>query len=122
MPPIRLADDRTRLPHRLGDGEAETLGEALLNDNVGAALYGVDHRRVLVDILHRQRGEVDAFLQPTRQRLTLGLDRGQDLSALRIVGDPGNRRPGKEQVGVGVPAVFSEATHDTDRVLELVPA
>ena len=50
---------RARLPHRLGDGEAEALGEALLDDDVRAALERVDDRGVLLGVVHRQRGEVD---------------------------------------------------------------
>ena len=43
-------DDRPLLPHRLGDGEAEPLGQALLDDHLGVALDRVDDRRVLLDV------------------------------------------------------------------------
>ena len=58
---MRLATTGAALPHRLGDGEPEALGEALLHDDVGAALERVDDRRVLLDVLHRQQREVHAL-------------------------------------------------------------
>ena len=47
-------DDRPLLPHRLGDGHPEALGDALLHEHVGAALDRVDHRPVLLEVVHRQ--------------------------------------------------------------------
>ena len=61
MPPIATGDDRARLPHRLGDGQPEALGQALLHDHVGATLQRVDDRGVLLDVGHRQRDEVHAL-------------------------------------------------------------
>src|SRR5882757_5241505 len=51
----RGADDRPALPHALGYGEAEALGEALLYDHAGVPLQRVDHCAVVVDVCHRQR-------------------------------------------------------------------
>ena len=59
-------DDRPALPHRLGDGEAEALGEALLHDDVGAPLQRVDDDRVLVGVVHRQQREVDPAADAAR--------------------------------------------------------
>ena len=56
----RGGDDRAALPHRLGDGEPEALGQALLRDDVGAPLQRVDDHGVLVGVLHRQQREVHA--------------------------------------------------------------
>ena len=53
-------DDGAVLPHRLGDGQAEALGEALLHDDRRVTLDGVDDRRVLAAVLHRQAREVHA--------------------------------------------------------------
>src|ERR1017187_1512756 len=60
-------NDRAPLPHRLRDGEAEALRQALLRDDVGAPLEGVDDHGVLVGVHHRQQGEVHAAADPTRQ-------------------------------------------------------
>ena len=46
--------DRPSLPHRLGDGQAESLREAFLHDDVCVPLERIDNRRVLVDVIHRQ--------------------------------------------------------------------
>ena len=54
-------DDRASLPHRLGDGQPEALGEALLHHHVGAGLQCVDDPGVLVRVAHRQRCEVNAL-------------------------------------------------------------
>ena len=66
-------DHRARLPHRLGHGQAEPLLEALLHDHRRVALQRVDDRRVLLDVLHRQAGEVhpaaDLACGSPRQRL-----------------------------------------------------
>ena len=96
--------DWPRFPHRLGHGEAETFGEALLHDHVRAALEGVHHRRVLFDVVHRQGGEVDARLRPRIQPHALRADLGQPRR-LRDRRRHRDRRPRQEQVGVRVPAV-----------------
>ena len=56
---MRLATTGAALPHRLGDRQPEALGQALLHDDVGAALERVDDHRVLLEVLHRQQREVD---------------------------------------------------------------
>src|SRR5664280_1418758 len=63
----RRGDDRAALPHRLCHGEAEALRETLLRDDVGAPLQRVDDHGVLVDIRHRQQGEMHATSDPSRQ-------------------------------------------------------
>ena len=52
------ADHRPALPHRLGDGQPEALGEALLHDDVRSPLQRVDHRRVFVEVVHRQADQM----------------------------------------------------------------
>ena len=47
-------DDGPPFPHRFGDRQAEPLGEALLHHHACVALQGVDNRRILLDIFHRQ--------------------------------------------------------------------
>ena len=51
-------DDRSALPHRLGDSQAEALSNALLHDDARMPLERVDHHRVLVEIVHREGREV----------------------------------------------------------------
>jgi len=46
-------------PHGFGNGEAEAFGEALLDNDRGVALDGVDHGGVLVDIYHWKADEHD---------------------------------------------------------------
>ena len=58
MPPMRLATTGAALPHRLGHREAEALGQALLHHHVRVALQGIDDRRVLIEVVHRQRRQV----------------------------------------------------------------
>ena len=67
-------DDRPRLPHRLGDGQPEALGQRLLHDDVGAGLERVDDRAVLLGVLHRQAGEVDPRPRRVRERAPGGDD------------------------------------------------
>ena len=61
-------DDRPRLPHRLGDGEAEALGEALLDDDRGVALQGVDDRGASSASAIGSAGEVHAAAGGVGQR------------------------------------------------------
>ena len=61
------AHERPLLPHALGDGEAEALGQALLDDDIGPALQRVDDGRVFLQVVRRdalgvEGGELD-FLQ-----------------------------------------------------------
>ena len=53
-------DDRTALPHRLDDSQTEALLEAFLDYDAGMPLDGIHHYSVLVRLVHRQRGDVDA--------------------------------------------------------------
>ncbi len=55
----RRGDDRLRLPHTLGHRQAEALGQALLHDDGGVTLQRVDHRRVLVLVVHGEHHESD---------------------------------------------------------------
>ena len=87
IPPTARRHDRAALPHRLGDREPEALGEALLGDDVGAALERVDDHGVLVGVLHRQQRQVDAAAHVRRQVVPRGLGLGEHLGALRVVRD-----------------------------------
>ena len=79
------------LPHRLRDREPEALGEALLGDDVSAALERIDDHGVLLGILHRQQRQVDAAAHVRRERVPGGLGLGVHLGALRVVRDSGGR-------------------------------
>ena len=98
MPPTAVATTGPRLPHRLGDGQPEALGDALLHDDVGGALERVDDHRVLLGVVHRQADEVDAARglagSPSRSRFASV----EHLGALGVVGDGLDRRPGVDQV------------------------
>ena len=81
--------DRPLLPHGLGDRQAEPLREALLHDHAGVPLERVDDRRVLLDVVHRQRAQVHSPADRRRQVVPRRAHAVQDLGALGIVG---NRR------------------------------
>ena len=51
--PDRAGNHGRPLQHRLGHGQPESLGEALLDDDGGMVLEGVDDRGVLLEIVHR---------------------------------------------------------------------
>ena len=53
------ADSRSPLQHRFCHGQAEPFGQALLHDDVGPPLQGVDHGPVFLNILHRQACQVN---------------------------------------------------------------
>ena len=124
MPPTRRGDDRAALPHRLGDGQAEALGEALLHDDVGAPLERVDDHRVLVGVGHRQQREVHAAADVARQR------RARPPRPPRTPRRPRDRRrrpsrPGPASTRCGsssAPDVLGEAREHAERVLQPVPA
>ena len=97
-PADRARDDRPRLPHRLGDGQPEALGEALLDDDGGVALQRVHDRGRLVGVGHRRAGEVDAAARLVRQRAPAVDAVVVDLGRLGIVRDAGDRRAGEDEV------------------------
>ena len=116
-------DDRPRLPHRLGDREAEPFRQALLRDDVGAPLERVDDDRVLVEIVHRQQREVHAPPDAPRQLAPGRLDLRQHLGSLGVVGHRRDVGSGQHQVRLllGVD-VLGEPGEHAQRVLEPVPA
>ena len=93
-------DDRTRFPHRLGDGQPEPLDEALLHDEMGVALQRVDDDRVLVAVVHRNGREVDAPADLIGQVRPLCSALGEHGGALGVVGHRRDVRPGEHEVGV----------------------
>src|SRR5215831_754552 len=121
--PDRARDDRPFLPHRLRDGEAEALGEALLDDDRRVALDRVYDRRRLVRVGHGRTGEVDTAAGCVRQLPPEGDALVQDLGGLGVVGDAGDGRAAEEQVcaerGINV---VREAGHHARHVLHSIPA
>jgi hypothetical protein len=114
---------RPRLPHRLGDGEPEALGEALLHDDRRVALQRVDDERILDRVVHRNGRKVDARtvlsreLTPHRDRLV------PDPEAFGVVADAVDCRPREDEVCAG-PRVdgLGEPAEDARHVLHPVPA
>src|SRR5262249_27600259 len=121
-PADRRADDWPALPHAFCHGQAEPLGEALLDDHCGVPLERVDHDRVLICVLERQRDEHD--LRPDgRGQLVPALKAFREYGrALRVVGYSRYRWANEQQVAAaGRCDVVGEAAHDGLRVLEPVP-
>ncbi len=87
-PTDATGNHRPRLPHCFGDGESKALDEALLHHDVGVALQRVDDDCVLIDIVHRNRGEVHAPWMDSgtvrQQRAALG----EHVGTLRVVSHP----------------------------------
>ena len=123
-PADAAGDDRPVLPHRLGDGEAEALREALLHDDRRVALDRVDDRRVLAAVLHREAREVHAAAHVGLERQPCGADLLEHHGALGVVGDAGRGRPGEDEARVRDVRrdVLGEALHHADRVLQRIPA
>jgi hypothetical protein len=114
---------RARLPHRLGHGQPEPLGDALLRDHPCVTLKRVDDDCVLVGIVHPDRREVDAGTELLWQALPRGDRAAQDLLALGVVGDSFHCWAGVEEVRArGVGDVLGEALDHAQRILEGVPA
>ena len=113
---------RFLLPHRLGDGESKPLGDALLDDDVRAALQRVHHRRILVDVVHRQADQVNPPANGIGHPPERGAHLVQNLGALGVVVDGLDVGPRYHQVRGRVRHVLGEAREQTDRVLEPVPA
>jgi hypothetical protein len=75
------------------------LGKALLHDHVGAALHGVDHGRVLLQVLHRQTRQMHPVTRGARQRRLGSAHLLEDLLALGVVAHRLDRRAGQDQAG-----------------------
>ena len=116
------ADHRPPLPHSLGDGEAEPLGDALLEDHVGAALDRVDHRSVFVDVVHRQAYQVGAAAALVAHPPPRLGGVAVDHRPLGVVGDPAALRPRQDQVDLRIVEVALEHRQRAARILESVPA
>ncbi len=117
----RRRHDGALLPHRLGHGEPEPFGQALLHHDVGAALERVHDDRVGLDIVGRQVGDVDPAPILRRQAPPDVEDLGEHRVGLGIVGHrcrPGSRQ---HQVRFAEGRVVREPSHDTDRVLQRIP-
>jgi hypothetical protein len=98
-PPDPAGQDRAGFPHRLGHRQPEPLGKALLHDHVGAALHGVDHGRVLLQVLHRQTRQMHPVTRGARQRRLGSAHLLEDLLALGVVAHRLDRRAGQDQAG-----------------------
>src|SRR6476620_4127652 len=73
------------LPHRLGHGQPEPLDQAFLDHDRGSPLEAVHEVRVLVDVVHRQTGQVRSGACRGGQRLPQAVALPQDLGALGVV-------------------------------------
>ena len=67
------------LPHCLRNGQSETLLEALLHNDAGVALHGVDHEGVRDDVVHGERHEAHVLADSPRQRFPSCEALGEDL-------------------------------------------
>ncbi len=115
--------DRPGLPHGLRDGQPEPLGQALLHHDRGVALERVDDRRVLLQVVHRQKSQVDALAHGRLELAPVAASGGQHGGALGIVGHGVDRRPCVDQVRVGMGGdVTREPVDHADGVLQRVPA
>ena len=117
------SDDRTRLPHRFGDGESESLRDALLHDHVGPPLQRVHDRRVLLEVVHRQARQVHALPRGAVEARDEVPGLFEDLGSFRIVGHGAHRRARIHEVRVSPGRdVLDEALDDAERILQPVPA
>jgi len=122
-PADRRGDDRAPLPERLGDGQAETLSEALLHDHCGMALQGVDDARVCCEVAHPDRDKMHARALRRRKECPLPLHLGENLRLLRVVADAVHGGPGKDQVSAERRVdILRERPHDAGHVLHAVPS
>jgi hypothetical protein len=117
-------DHGTPLPHRLGDGQPKALHEALLDDHGGVPLQRIHDDRVLVDVVHRDRGQVHADADRFRELVPVLGAVAEHLGALGVVGHARDVRPREHQVSA-VQAVVGdrkdEALHHAGHVLEPIP-
>ena len=117
------ADDGPPLPHSLRDGQPEPFRQALLHDDGGVPLQRVNHGRVLVDVIQRQRNQQDACPGRRAQILPLQQALPVDRCALGVVTHVLDRRANQHQVSLTAGRdMVGEAAHDSGHVLEPVPA
>ena len=121
MPPTRRRRPGA-LPHRLGDRQPEALGEALLHDDVGAALQRVDDHRVLVDVLHRQQREVHAPADVARQVAPRGLGLARTSAPSGSSATAVTSGPASTSAALVGGTCSANARHDPERVLQAIPA
>ena len=117
-------DDRLGLPHRLGHREAEALAKALLHDYRCMPLQGVDHRRVLLQVVHGECYELDALALFGAQPAPVDLDLLEDLGAFGVIGDTLDARARKHELRmIGARRVDrpDESVQDADGILESIP-
>jgi hypothetical protein len=115
---------RASLPHRLGDGESETLDQALLDHDGGVPLERVDDDGVLVAVVHRERGEMHPTTHFRRQAPPSFPALGEDLCALRVIAHPGHLQSGQHQMRLPdtmLVARADETCHHPCHVLQPVP-
>ena len=98
MPPTRLASTGRAFHIASATRQPEPLGQTLLDNHVGAALDGVDHGPVLLQILHGQTGQMDPIPGRPGQRRPGPADPLEDLVGFGVVADRGGRRPGQQQM------------------------
>ncbi len=119
----RARDDRTFLPHRLGNRQTESLRQALLHDHRGMPLNGVDDGGLLVGIAHRRAGKVDSVACRMGKSAPEVETFGHGRRRLGIVGDAGDGRTNQEKVcAKGRVDMPGEALKHSRHILHPVPA
>jgi hypothetical protein len=114
-------DDGPALPHRLGDRQAEALGETLLSDDAGVTLKRVNNHRVSIGVVHRHAREVDAGTQGLGQIEPGAHAVVEHWAGFGVVVDAVDRGPDKREVGVAIGEVLREAAEHARHVLDSVP-
>ncbi len=91
--------------------------------DVGSSLQGVHDHPVLLDVLHRQREEMNSLAQRRFEPGAASADLRQHLRALRVVAHRVDRGAGEDEVRVGsLRDLVNECRQHPDRVLEAIPA
>jgi hypothetical protein len=97
-------------------------GEALLGDDVRAALKRVDDHGVLLGIVHRQQRQVDAAAHIRRQSCQAASASSEHLGAFRVVRDRADVRSRQQEVRfLSRVHVLGERGDHSQRILEGVP-
>ena len=120
--PHRARDDGPGLPHRLGDRQPEPLRQALLDDDSCVPLQRVHDERVLLEVVHRDRREVDARPVRLRKALPRGHRPIPHLNRFRVVVDSFDGRACEEEMcPCGAADALHEAGEHADHVLHRIP-
>jgi hypothetical protein len=96
------ADDRAPLPHRLATVRPNPSARLFLRHDRRVPLQCVDHGRVLVDVVQRERDQHGPYTHRVRQGLPEAQAFGVHGRTLRVVRHLSRRRPYQGQTPVGV--------------------